>query len=297
MEDLKGRAALVSDAAGAALVFNKPESAAEALQILKRFDDFRSAALYDAQGQLFASAVSDESFRAELPNRVSDAVTIFGKHFDYLSPITHRSASLGWVYIRADQSAAQRVLFRELLVIGVIGLVTMGLALAAIGILLSRVSRPMRNLAELMRKISETGDYRLRASLEDTAYLGQHSPASKDEVHHLARTFNSMLSQIESRDGALEKELEIRLRIQKRLDFMAHHDSLTTLPNRKVFRSHIGQACERALRTDRQVAVLFIDLDNFKGINDTMGHAIGDALLTHVASAIKSEVRSNDLHD
>ncbi len=295
-EDLRGRATLVSDAAGTALAFSDRAAAAEALQSLKRFEDFRVGALYDSQGQLFATAVSNEQHRSLIPSRVNDVVATMGESYEHVQPVTYRSASLGWVYIRSDRSVIQNMLLRQLLVITLIGAITLGFTLAVIGVLLRRISLPVRRLADLMRQVSRTGNYQLRASPAELGFKDLNgTQPTKDEVHYLATAFNAMLSQIESRDGALEKELEVRLRIQKRLDYMAHHDALTTLPNRTVFLAHIGQACERAARNDRQVAILFWDLDNFKGINDSLGHPIGDLLLASCASAIKSEVRSSDL--
>jgi diguanylate cyclase (GGDEF)-like protein/PAS domain S-box-containing protein len=81
---------------------------------------------------------------------------------------------------------------------------------------------------------------------------------------------------------------------QDRLHHMAHHDSLTGLPNRLLFFNSLSGAVERAKRHSRKLALLFIDLDRFKRINDTLGHAAGDALLVHVARQLASTVRSAD---
>ncbi|MFA7399679.1 MAG: diguanylate cyclase [Sideroxydans sp.] len=75
---------------------------------------------------------------------------------------------------------------------------------------------------------------------------------------------------------------------------LAHHDGLTGLPNRILFYDRLNQAIARARRDKESVAVLFLDLDGFKKINDTMGHAIGDALLTEAAKRIQSCVRESD---
>jgi diguanylate cyclase (GGDEF)-like protein len=76
---------------------------------------------------------------------------------------------------------------------------------------------------------------------------------------------------------------------------MAYHDALTGLPNRAMFQEHLELALARARRRDLAVAVLFLDLDAFKPINDTHGHAAGDEVLQHVATRIRSVVRETDL--
>lgn len=75
---------------------------------------------------------------------------------------------------------------------------------------------------------------------------------------------------------------------------LAHYDSLTTLPNRLLFLSRLEHAIQTAKRERRRVAVLFIDLDNFKQINDTRGHGAGDHLLVEVAARLKDCLRAND---
>jgi diguanylate cyclase (GGDEF)-like protein len=75
---------------------------------------------------------------------------------------------------------------------------------------------------------------------------------------------------------------------------MAHHDALTGLPNRLLFRDRMEQALARVRRNGEIIAVLFVDLDHFKDVNDTLGHAVGDALLQQVAERIKSVLREVD---
>ena len=80
----------------------------------------------------------------------------------------------------------------------------------------------------------------------------------------------------------------------KALSDAAQLDPLTQLPNRNLFIDRLGQAMMQATRDDRLVAVLFLDLDNFKGVNDTYGHEAGDMLLKAVANRLKACVRSGD---
>ena len=89
-------------------------------------------------------------------------------------------------------------------------------------------------------------------------------------------------------DITAQKEAEARIR------HMAHFDALTNLPNRTLFIDRLQQELVRAYRTKRLVSVLFLDLDRFKIINDTMGHAFGDTLLKALAERLKTCIRESD---
>jgi diguanylate cyclase (GGDEF)-like protein len=81
---------------------------------------------------------------------------------------------------------------------------------------------------------------------------------------------------------------------EDRLWTMGHHDSLTSLPNRKLFMDRCEQAVNLAKRHGAWAAVLWIDLDAFKAVNDTLGHAAGDALLQQVSQRLKARTRDSD---
>jgi diguanylate cyclase (GGDEF)-like protein/PAS domain S-box-containing protein len=78
------------------------------------------------------------------------------------------------------------------------------------------------------------------------------------------------------------------------IDFLAHHDSLTALPNRTLLNDRIAMAINVASREHKKLGVLFIDLDRFKNINDSLGHSIGDQILKETANRLASTIRSGD---
>jgi diguanylate cyclase (GGDEF)-like protein/PAS domain S-box-containing protein len=80
----------------------------------------------------------------------------------------------------------------------------------------------------------------------------------------------------------------------RRLEFLAHHDTLTGLPNRAMFADRAREAVAHARRHDKTAAFLFLDMDNFKQVNDTLGHEVGDGLLKVMASRLRASVRGDD---
>ena len=104
--------------------------------------------------------------------------------------------------------------------------------------------------------------------------------ANVSETVDLVQAFNEMRSQVNARE--------------EKLDHMAHHDALTGLPNRVLFRDRLEHALEQVKRSNIQLAVMFLDLDRFKPINDSLGHDVGDILLCEVSYALKKAVRSLD---
>ena len=100
---------------------------------------------------------------------------------------------------------------------------------------------------------------------------------------------------LEDANQQLEVEIVERRTAQVRLDHLAHHDLLTGLPNRLSFHQHLERSLHRAERHKQKLAVMFIDLDQFKDVNDSLGHAVGDELLKLVAARLTHDLRTGDV--
>lgn len=145
-----------------------------------------------------------------------------------------------------------------------------------LAVLLARaVTRPVSQIVQAVHRFAERQE---RAPL----------PLKRgDEIGVLARSVDDMQRQIVAHLASLESK-------QAELDRLASHDSLTSLPNRRVFLDRIELALARSRRSGMPVALLFVDLDHFKEINDRLGHAAGDEVLKAVASRLRGAVRAAD---
>jgi diguanylate cyclase (GGDEF)-like protein len=146
-----------------------------------------------------------------------------------------------------------------------------GLALLVAGslIIARSITRPVQRLAEAAARVQQ-GDYARHVD------VGQ-----RDEIGQLAVSFNHML------DGIVSREREI-LRL-------AYEDVLTGLPNRAMFNQQLEQAVRTARRAAQPLAVLVIDMDRFKAINDTLGHPVGDRALREVGARMRGALRDSDV--
>ena len=132
----------------------------------------------------------------------------------------------------------------------------------------SGVTQPVRELVARAQKIAR-GDYSVALTLNRS-----------DEIGQLNEAFNAM------QDGIAERE--------ERIVFQAHHDDLTRLPNRVLAQDRLRQAITRAERTGRPAALVMLDLDRFKEINDALGHQLGDEVLQAVSDRLLDAVRGVD---
>ena len=93
---------------------------------------------------------------------------------------------------------------------------------------------------------------------------------------------------------AMLRDISEQKLVQQRIEQLAHYDALTHLPNRSLFYDRLGQSLMMAKRNQRSIALLYVDLDGFKQVNDTLGHHIGDLLLVKVAERLRLCVRESD---
>ncbi|HEX3331396.1 MAG TPA: EAL domain-containing protein [Gaiellales bacterium] len=114
---------------------------------------------------------------------------------------------------------------------------------------------------------------------------------------HVSLTVSPIVDAAGEVIGAAEigRDITARKQVDRRVAYLAYHDDLTGLPNRLMFAEHLDLALARAQRHGREVAVLYVDLDGFKHVNDTYGHEAGDQLLRQIARRLERATRATDL--
>ena len=137
------------------------------------------------------------------------------------------------------------------------------------------LAQPLGKLMEQIRSI-ERGDYVLLPPVE-----------TGDELQEISHSVNKLAAAVGEREGSLE-------RARNEQEFLSNHDSLTGLPNRRFFAHRLEHALDLARRNRTELAVFFLDLDQFKLVNDTLGHGVGDELLIQIGERLRNSFRSSD---
>lgn len=188
---------------------------------------------------------------------------------------------IGWVHVELDTGALtahKRATMNSTLVIttGVL-LLTLLLALG----LASAVTRPLARLADAVREMTRGG---LDARVTENARIA--------ELRTLQQGFNTMAEAIADAQHTMQHRID---EATEQLAHQATHDLLTGLPNRRAFEQALEDAVNASRRASDAAVLCFLDLDRFKHVNDTAGHAAGDALLSRISGLIRERVRNNDL--
>lgn len=283
------RANVASSTVSAAVRFGGYDVIVESLRVFDTGPGHDSVAVYDRAGQLIAELVAPGEVR--FPKEVSgvqvlatDLLSARAVQYALPDEASGKSGSLlGTLVVNPNQKALRAAVASALTVVGIV------LAVASIaGVLVAqRLSR------SLLLPVAE-----LTAWAEEvSASRNLSAPAPRGgglEVNQLTTSFETLITQIAEQNRELKrKQYELKAS-NTHLETMAYSDSLTGLPNRPLFESTLQDSLSKANIAGKPLALLFIDLDNLKAINDQYGHAQGDAALRATAARIRRALRSAD---
>jgi len=258
----------------AAVVFDDSAAANESLALIASTEEVAEAKVFNNEGvQLAHWQRGDTGMFAQLEVQVATALLDEPVNL----PIMHQQQQVG--HIELVGQGRSLLLF---LLSGLAGIVfcTVLSALAAQYLsrrLLGDIVRPLRGLASVAH-----------AARRERSFDRRVPEAPIAELSELGNDFNALLDELEVWHSHLQSE-------NQTLAHQASHDSLTGLPNRAFFEGRLTRSLRNAARQQDHLALLFLDSDHFKQINDTLGHAVGDEVLISVADRIRAQLREHDL--
>jgi diguanylate cyclase (GGDEF)-like protein len=286
-KDLDTQATIIEHSSSAAILFKDEEAANEILSTLKLMGSINRAYLFHDNDILLASYEKETKAKtgAQSPAQLQALRQLhssFNRHV-LIRDIVFDHHVIGTLFIEANLDKLNTRL--SLLILAVVIAAFMGLIISLlISLKINRfLTQPILALTSLVGRVSSSHDYSVRSPL-----------LTKDEIGSLAMGINAMLGSIEQRDELLETELAKQKEAEKALDRLAYFDTVTGLPNRHYFNQQLPKKIGEAAKLHKICCLMFIDLDDFKVINDTYGHRVGDQLLADVGQRLKDNLKSGD---
>ncbi|MEN9586000.1 MAG: hypothetical protein RLZZ616_3006 [Pseudomonadota bacterium] len=270
--DLVARA--ISYTSEAAVVFHDEEAAKDALQAIVTHEDVAQASIYLPSGQLLASwrramttpwsGLEQYLARRILPGPVDQ-------------PMMRGGVEIARIHLVGHGQYLLRFLLQTLMAMLVcLILSTLG-ALYVARWMQNSLTVPLKELAQVAHSVRRQRILAMRVPEADIA-----------ELHELGQDFNSLLDELEAWQAHQQRE-------NASLLHRATHDALTGLPNRALFEARLDQAVTTGRLYEECFALLYLDCDRFKQINDTLGHAAGDDVLIALARRVQHQLRPMDL--
>ncbi|AGW91213.1 diguanylate cyclase domain-containing protein [Cupriavidus sp. DF5525] len=257
----------------APVVFHDQAATGETLAVIAASEDIARATVYDRDNRVLAEwRRPGQPQLTGLPHALGEWLSMGAVD----QPILHQAQQVGVLRVSGDPRNLLHFLLQ-----GALGLLGC-LLLTAVGAhylasrLLVQIVEPLRNLMRVAHAVRSERDFAQRTP-----------PASIEELNALSEDFNGLLDELQTWQNQLQHE-------NRSLAHRANHDALTGLLNRAAFVEALERAVRHAAANDEYAAVLYLDSDDFKRINDHHGHAAGDAVLVAVAQRIRASLRAGD---
>ena len=247
-----------------------------------------SVTVYDKKAQPIIAWTNVTQFDKASALPASDLINEVKSHLQLAqliieAPVVTDGELVGKIQI----SSSLRSLYLHLLLTVFLGLIVIGLATAICAHYLTKLSMkrllPIVDLAIVAEEVATLGDFSLRAREQDDF-----------ELNNLHQHFNHVLQRMDAWESDRQSEIRERKEAERRLDILSNHDSLTKLPNRNYFQNLIKHCVDDAIATNQLAGLMFIDIDNFKLMNDQFGYDAGDLILATLSNRLCTVLRTTD---
>jgi diguanylate cyclase (GGDEF)-like protein len=257
-----------------AVVFGDSMAAREALALIGVNEDIDQAQVSDKAGKVLARW---ERGQHGTRYYIEHALTGWMLPDSLTFPITRNEQAIGSIKLVPHSRSLLPFLLSGLSCLLACLVLSLVVAVRLSRRMETEITSPLRHLAETAHRVRRDRSFELRVP-----------PANIAELNQISDDFNALLDELEAWQSHLQKE-------NASLSHRANHDSLTGLSNRAFMEAELERAILEARIGNGKVAVLFLDSDRFKYINDTFGHASGDRVLVTIAARIKQQLREGDL--
>lgn len=286
IDKINTQASLIAASVGSAIIFADERSAEKTIALLSTDKAVEYAAIIFPDKTIFARYVGKSNVAVPkidllLAKYMSD------DYLDIVHKIVNQGDVIGYVYIKSNLNKLKRetAFYQKSLAIILFFSIILTYILAHF--FQKSITVPIDLMVSYVTELSISKDY--------TKRLEHHSG---DELGTLAQGFNDMLTTVQEHEKELKNHSDnLQQLVDKRTKQLyqrAHYDSLTELPNRALLLDRLNHAIATAKRKKTQLAVLFMDLDRFKIINDSLGHDVGDELLQSVGIRLTQVCRESD---
>ena len=284
---MQSKSNLLSATTASALVFNDESSVNNLLANVEKHPSTSYVQILTADKLVFAQHVRSDGIAILAEDQLPEGFSEFGRYLYLRHSIYQDGELLGYVILCSDTRSLRQQQQRLILVLSYVFLFTTLLASLLIWSIQRHTLAPIRELIALAKYVASSQNYDRRIPMQ-----------RGDEIGELIDGVNNMLDTIEAHklDSQFHTEkLENLVALRtKQLFHRANYDILTRLPNRYLLLDRLSHAINNAERDGSLVAVLFLDLDRFKLINDSLGHFVGDQLLKIVAYKLCYVLRKAD---
>ncbi|MFZ8200066.1 EAL domain-containing protein [Alteromonas portus] len=284
---LDNQSTLLASATSTSVLFADTDTTQELLDAASKLPAIKSAKIYDANEDVIASYTMDEIVEHKPPSLLLEGAT-FGDHIiHYLKPIEFSSDVIGYLILSASTSSLEAKQEHAMYVVVGVLLASMLLTYLFHWRLQRLLTKPIQQLISLVKAVGTDREYSVRLPDQRTDELGELF----NGVNDILATVEHHQTQLKTQNTELERLVELRTR---QLYQRANYDALTQLPNRHLFVEKLDKAVLNANKNNSALSILFLDLDRFKLINDTLGHDIGDEVLVIVAEKLTSIITKQD---